>query len=247
MMRTIWNGVAFIAVVNLLAVLGFGAWLGQTDRLSVERLRDVRRILAPTLAEAEAAQVAAQAESDAADVEAREAALRENPPLPAAERIMADDLSEDVAAQQIQLVRQEVRERQSELSLRVGQLESDRRDFEAERQAWLDSIAAEAERRSDEQFAKAVKLYGTLKPKDSKAMMVEIIAGGDRAQVVRYLDALPTRTAAKILAEFKTPEERGLASGLLEDLRRLDRPSPAPENAPEQPSDEQPPLDQPDG
>ena len=51
-MRTLWNMIAFLAVVNLLAIgLAIG-WLGWTERLDQDRLDEVRELFRIPTAEA---------------------------------------------------------------------------------------------------------------------------------------------------------------------------------------------------
>ena len=54
-MKTLWNVLAFMAVVNLLAMAGFVGWLWQSQRLSVDRLEQVRELLKLTIPEQEEA------------------------------------------------------------------------------------------------------------------------------------------------------------------------------------------------
>ena len=43
-MRTLWNAIAFLAVVNLLALAFAGGWLYRTGRLDRDRIEAVREI-----------------------------------------------------------------------------------------------------------------------------------------------------------------------------------------------------------
>lgn len=50
-MKSLWSVVSFLAVVHLLALLGFLGWMYGSDRLSLERVRTVRELFAMTMAE----------------------------------------------------------------------------------------------------------------------------------------------------------------------------------------------------
>ena len=65
-MRTIWNVLSFMAVVNMLALAGLGIWLWQSGRLSAERARSVKELFVLNLTDAEAAAAAAEAAEQAA-------------------------------------------------------------------------------------------------------------------------------------------------------------------------------------
>lgn len=245
-MKTIWSIVTILALANMMAFVGFVGWLGGTGRLSPERFREIRSILAPTVAEAAAAQAEVDA-AEAADAEAAaEAERTANPPLTPTAVLARREVALDASAQAVQRIRQEVSERQAELQRQVDALATARAEFEAERTAWEDEREATAARASDEQFTKLVGLFGALKPKDATALLKEMEAVGEREEVVRLLDALPTRTTAKIIAELKTPEDRTLASALLGRLRDLGRELPGIET-PVEPSADVDPLEQPDG
>ena len=83
-MRTLWNAVSFLAVVNLLALLILAGWLWRSDRVDGGRLRQIRAMLAETVGDEQARLAAAEAESAAAASEASAAERAQNPPLPGA-------------------------------------------------------------------------------------------------------------------------------------------------------------------
>lgn len=70
-MRTLWNAIAFVAVVNLLALAFAGGWMWRTGRLDRTRLEAVREIFRLPI-EAEAAEEAAAAQAVADEAAARE-------------------------------------------------------------------------------------------------------------------------------------------------------------------------------
>jgi hypothetical protein len=220
-MRMLWQAVSFIAVVNLLAIAILIGWLASSGRLSRERMLAVRELLAPTIAEAQAAADAEAAEAEAAQAAAQEAVRRANPPLASEAHLstIADYQRANLQAEQ-RMVDQAAQLRE-DLESRMGQLERDREAFEAEKLAWRDSIRAEHDQRSDEQFRKTVALYESVKPALAKDWLMNLIEVGESEQVVAYLNAMQTRAAKKILEQFKGEAEGELAAQLLEDLRSL--------------------------
>ena len=76
------------------------------------------------------------------------------------------------------------------------------------------------EQEGSEQFSKAVKLYQSLKPPVAKAMMSTLIQGNAIDTVVAYLNALQTRKASQIVAEFEN-DDPTLAADLLERIKHL--------------------------
>lgn len=245
-MKTLWSATAFIAVVNLLAILGGIGFLAATDRLDGDRVREVRAVLAPTRAEAAAAK--AEAEAAAAAEEAAELAAerRANPPL-SPEATLAERTRDGASDRRlVNLVRQESRERREELLALRAEIDRERQDFEAEKAAWEARRADDADALADAQFQKTVRLFGAMKPKDVRARIVAMDGRGERDVAVRILDALAIRQAAKVLAEFKSEEEARLASDLLTGLRELGR-DPSDLVGPTETSDDVDPLDEPGG
>ncbi len=218
-MRTAWNIVSFLAVVNLLALLGFVGWLWQSDRLSTERIEELRTVLATTNAQdieqaRDAAAVAQQVQA-----EQHEQARRSDPPMPAPQQIAAVNL---VREQQQRAIARLEDERDLLLAQLDGvhrEYEDSQQTFQQQQQQWYASIEDDRQRKQDEQFQQALKLYESIPPKQAQAMMTALVADGAMQQAVAYLDAMNARAASKIIREFKTAAETELAKQLLEELR----------------------------
>jgi hypothetical protein len=217
-MRTLWKIIAVLAVANLIGLVLFVGWLKASDRLSLDRLRKVREIIAPTLsAEAEAAKTA-EDQAKAAAKEKAEADRTAGPPESASDRIArnADDAdAKEQAAlrkerEQQDLARQLVRERQALDALRA-QLEADRSAFEATRT----KAAADAK---SVQFKQALVTLESQKAKDAYTVLRALVDANKTELVVNYLAAMQDRTRAKVLAEFIKADEK-MAAGLLDQLR----------------------------
>ena len=69
-MKSLWSTVSFLSVVHLLALLMFIGWLAQSDRLSMDRLHQLRDMFEPTVTDAESAAEAAADEASRAENEA---------------------------------------------------------------------------------------------------------------------------------------------------------------------------------
>ena len=86
-MKTVWNGLSFLAVVNLLALLMFVGWLWKTDRLDADRVEHVRSMFARTISDDQAADEEAEKQGQLVRREQAEQVRRQEPPLPSAERV----------------------------------------------------------------------------------------------------------------------------------------------------------------
>lgn len=208
--------VGMLAVANVLALAGFFGWLKSTDRLSGERVQKIRAMLAETVTAEKARLAAEQAEAEAAKNKDEEIRQQQQPPLTAAEQLAVGREGEDMRRQIVERLRREAedlrrtlqRER-DEVEASAARLKREREEFEAMRKRI-------AELEGSQQFEKSVKLYESLKPAQTRGMFEQLIARGETDQVVAYLNAMQSRAATKVLAEFKDPK---VASDLLERLR----------------------------
>lgn len=217
-MRTIWLMVSTMAIANLLALAGFAGWLAASGRLSRERLHAMREVFALTIVEQHAheeeerAALELQAKAEAEQARVGLAPMTSEHQIKLAESVTevaqrrharmqreANDLRDSIASERAELDR-----RRAEFERRVEEFEARRNEI----------LAEEGSR----QFQKAVELYRSLKPPIARAMMASLVREGEIDVVVSYLNALPTRTSAKIVAEFQK-EDAALAAELLERIR----------------------------
>lgn len=234
-MRRAWDIVSFLAVIHLLALLGFVGWLWQSGRLSGERVQNIRAMLAMTIAQEkdQALQDAAEAEKKRLDAVA--AARRANPPMPAAQHNEAINTLRE--QQQRALDRLE-----DEKKLLLAQLNRISRDYDTAKSAfleqqrqWYASVESERKRKEDEQFKQALKLYESIPAKQARDMLLKLVADtGGMEQAVAYLDAMNPRAAAKILREFKSDPQTELAKELLEELRTFGVIDAGPQESPDE-------------
>lgn len=213
-MKSLWSVVSFLAVVHLLALILFLGWLYGTDRLSVERVRNVRELFAMTMTD------------EKMQKEEQEQAPEENQENESSMFQMSStrqiELLTDVQRQELmatQRMKDESEMHSRQFSLLNQKIALEREEFETERRRWEEATGADRERKTNEQFAQTVSQYESLPAKQGKQILIELINSGSREQAVAYLDAMKPRAASKILKEFKSPEEIILAAELLEELR----------------------------
>jgi colicin import membrane protein len=218
-MKRLWNIISFIALVNLLSLGLFVAWLAQSGRLNVARISRIHDLLATTIA-AEQAAAEEQAQQAAREqAEAAERARQANPPLPSTAQVQNASLTRDQTDAALARVGEETTRLRGQLDARAAELDQREQDFRTARAEWLASIEAEKQRRTDEQFLQTVRQYESAPAKIAREWMLELVDDGKQEQVVAYLDAMNPRAASKILREFKTEKEAALATELLEKLR----------------------------
>lgn len=217
-MKSVWNVVSVVAVANLLALLGLVAWLGASDRLDADRLRAIRRALAPTIShervEAEAAAARAAQEAAAAAVLAKVG----SPPVNAAERLNLKLEQSDVDRQKLARFQKEIDDLRRALLLERAQFERDRAAFEATRAAFDDERRRIAEIEGDAQFQKTLTTLEQLKPDKAKLALQQLLDAGGEDQVVAYLNGMQDRVRTKVIDEFLASDAK-VAAGLLERIR----------------------------
>ena len=210
-MKRIWNVFAVLAIANLLAIGGFVGWLGATDRLSVERLRSLREILKPTVAEQSAQEARLSTEAAAKTKADAEATRRSGTPESSDQRIEDRRQTQDVLDQQLVRMKEEARQikeqiqaKQADLERQAAALDAARKEFD-QRQAEWKQLA------QDENFQQAVGVLEAQKPVDAMKVLTAILDGAPLPQtadssapqknkreiVIRYLAAMADRTRAR--------------------------------------------------
>ena len=115
----------------------------------------------------------------------------------------------DRRKRELQDLQMQVAAEQKRLAETSAALEGDRKDL-AERRLQAEQAAA------DKGFADSLKLYSTMPGKQAKAVFMDM---PDEA-AARFLQAMPPRTATKIVKEFKTPAEIARINRVLERIRQ---------------------------
>lgn len=239
-MKRLWNIVAVLALANVIGVAGFVGWLKATDRLNMDRLRQVRVMLTPTLTEeaakAEEGRVAAEAEAKKQKEEARLA----GPPESAAASIDRQRQSDDAVVQTVLRARREIEDLRRQLLEERAKLDSEWTTLAADKKKWTGEHE-EAERLlASKQFKQALTTLESQKPKDAQQLL-KLMHGGQglpaggagtapanagngavaesSSRAVMYLAAMQDRTRGKVLAEW-VKDDPQVAADLLEQLRR---------------------------
>jgi len=237
-MRRIFDIIAAVGLINLLALIMLVLWLWSSDRLDRDRLDRLRALLSPTIAQERESLAAMERDAERAKAQ-REAELRdEHLPPPSEVRLELVRSADSAAAQAEARLRDQVAHLRRELMDGISRLQRDRDDFEAERAGWLASIEAERTRRTDEQFAKAVRQLELLPPRNARDILLNLaVTPKGMETTVAYLDAMAPRNAARILRELKDEAQTAVATDLLEALRTFG----LTETDTDTPHDQQPP------
>jgi hypothetical protein len=203
-MKKLWNALVLALAANFLLAAGAVAWLYQTGRLDRERVAAIRKIVLdhpePPEPKEEAAQPPAATTRPSMSLEAL---LDKHTGKRAGEQVEVVQQAFDAQSVLLDRRRREVEDLASQVARQQEKLAEDRAALEAERRGLTDREAAARGAAGDKGFQDSLKMYSAMPARQVKGVFVSM---PDEA-VVRYLRALPPRTATKIVKEFKTPEE----------------------------------------
>ena len=222
-MKTIGIILLALLLAHLVAV-GIGvAWLGATDRLSKERLYQVKAIFVPTIKEEKARleeeEKSTLAQKAVLDEKARMEEVADGPTT-VNDRLEQDQTKRDLVLAKIQRLQREMNDMNRNLEFAKLQLSHDKKQLTEEREAFKKFKEDMENQRMDADFERVVNTYSKLKPKLAKQAFIDLIKQGSNDMVVEYLAAMPLRKSASILNQFKDDAEIPIAANLLEQLRQ---------------------------
>ena len=136
MIRSAWLVVSTIAVANLLAILGFVGWLVSSDRLTLDRLEEIRAMVAPTVAEQLEAERAAEAEAESERARLEDGGNLGAVPISAKDRLNILREVDEVSRQRFERMERETRDLQRQLQAELDAIAAEREAFEKMRDAF---------------------------------------------------------------------------------------------------------------
>jgi septal ring factor EnvC (AmiA/AmiB activator) len=215
-MKKLLGVLVLVLAVNFLAVAGGVGWLfasGAADKAKVAAVRDLLWPK-PPVAEAVATQPSTQPAVKATDLLddllAKYAGRRAGEQVELIQQsVDAQGASLDRRARELDNLLAQILREKEELTRKSGALEAERKRVAAQE----DEQKALA---GEKGFQDSLKLYSSMSGKQAKA---SFLAMSDD-MVVRYLQSMPQRTAAKIIKEFKSPDEQDRINRVLERMRQ---------------------------
>lgn len=216
-MKRLWDVLVLTLAVNFLVLAGGVGWLYSSGRLDRERVAKVKEILFPPPAPPAAATT--QPASDGATTQ----------PTLRLDELLARQANR-TAGQQVEFIRatfdaqmaqldrrtRELGDLKAQIDLANTRLASDRAALDADRKKLTDEQQQAAKLASDQGFQDSLALYISMPAKQVKTVFMTL----NDDVVKRYLEAMPARTAAKIVKEFKSPDEIARVEGILEKMRK---------------------------
>ena len=217
-MKKLLHVLVLLLAVHFLAVAGAVGWLFQSGKLDRDKATAIRDMVFPATAPAEVVttQPATQPAAEPSGGVKLDELLAKYAGRRAGEQVELIQQSIDGQAATLDrrareldnLMGQILREKE-ELALKSGALD-------AERQRLVQQQKQQAAQAGDKGFQDSLNLYTAMPGKQAKsafmAMPDELVA--------RYLQAMPPRTATRIIKEFKSAEEQERVNRVLERVRQ---------------------------
>jgi len=215
-MKKIIGLILTLAAVHFVAVVAAAGYLLASGRLSRDNTQRITEILFPPPASQPASQPATQP-------------VATTRPLLKLEELLAKQAGRP-ATEQVEFIRNAFDEQMGQLERRLREMEDLQRTIEAARdqlardrvtlaarQKTLDERESEAARiENDAGFQAELQLYTSMPPEQVK----RVFLGLDDQIVARYLQAMPPRTASKIIREFESTEEMSRLGLIFDRIRR---------------------------
>ncbi len=214
-MKRIINVLVLTCALNFIFVLLGGGLLLTRSHMDREKFAAVKKLLfetsQPTTMEVASTQPVATTEP--ADRLAQ--LLAENSGLPAGKQI--DFIRQTFNAEMAELDRRqrELQDLSHQIELSRQQTKADREKLQQAQKALADAQEQQRKLASNQGFQDSLELYNAMAAKQVKTIFMTL----DDDTVVAYLDAMEPRVAAKIIKEFKLPEETTKIQKVLEKIR----------------------------
>lgn len=222
-MRTIFTAFILVLIINVLALGTLAGWLGASGRLSKDRVRDVVSIFGQTIEE----ESRLAAEADEAEREAQalaERAIRmkqvSNGPVTPEVRLESIQVVDEQTRALLERQKVEGRALKRQLDVQQRLVEQRLAELDVKQKAFDQAIADKIEAMQKDDFKEAIAMLEGIPPKQAKQVIQRWLIDGAEMQVVNYLSAMEERKAAKVLKEFKQPNEVAQAATLIEQLRQ---------------------------
>jgi hypothetical protein len=228
-MSKLWTILSVLGVANFLAVLGLVAWLGMSQRLSLDRVRAVKTALVETIP-AEAERLAEEEKKKADEAKILETKAKEQKPTMTAQEKLAVRLeATELDIQNFKKLQSDIEAMQTNLRAQADLLATERVKFEKDKAAF-ETLRKEVEAKTgDDQFKKTLAVLEGMDTKNAVATVKEILAGIDPGtaaglpatgedRALRYLNAMTPTKRTEIL-NLMAKGEPALAAKLLERLR----------------------------
>jgi hypothetical protein len=214
--KNLFNALVLMLAINFLVVAGGAGWLYQSGHLDNARALAIRDVLFPPPAQPATQPTAATTQpalSPTARLEellARHSGVKTNE-----EQVEFLQHSFDAQMGEIDQRQRQLEDLQRLVASAQEKLKADRANLDADRQKLTADQEASARLASDQGFQDSLNLYNAMPAAQVKTVFLSL----DDKTVIEYLRAMTPRVAAKVIKEFKTPDETTRIRRILDEMR----------------------------
>jgi flagellar motility protein MotE (MotC chaperone) len=212
--KRLLNVIVLALALNFLLLAGGVGWLRSSGHLDRSRANAIKLILFPATTQSSGT-AANTAQPTTRPMARLEALLDREAGKSGIEQVQDIQNSVDEQSALIERSRRELDSLRTQVELAREDLESKQQAIDQRTQE-LSAREEEAQRlAADKGFQDSLALYQAM----PAAKVKQIFLGLDDATIVNYLQAMQPRNAAKILKEFKSPDETARIQRVLEKMR----------------------------
>lgn len=241
-MKAVWNVLVLALAINFLLLAGGVGWLFKTGKLDHDKVQAIRDLVFPNPPPAEATTQPAAAGATTQPFFNLDELLARHLGQRAGDQVEAIQHTIDAQSAQLDRRRRELEDLQAQVATEQKALAEANGGVEAERKRLAEEQRQTQAQAEDKGFEDSLKLYSSMQGKQVKQIFLAL----PDDTVVRYLEAMPPRSASRIMREFKSPAEVERIHRIMERMRQgqpTTRPadesvaSPAPGGSPAAPSE----------
>jgi hypothetical protein len=213
-MKKILSLIAGVLALNFLAVAGGVGYLFKSGHLDKSRITAIKEILfppPPAAVTVAGTEVPATQPSMQLDELLKKAAGRS-----AEEQVEFIQRSFDSRIAELDLRQRQLNDQQHQIDFGRQRLIADRTALDAEKKQLKAAEDQAALQASDQGFQDTLQLYSNMPSKQVKSIFMTL----SDETMMRYLEAMPPKSAAKIIKEFKSPDETDRIQKVLERMRQ---------------------------
>jgi len=215
-MKKLITVLMFTLALNFLAAAGGVGYLFQTGKLDKAKIAQIKEVVLGKAGAQSTTQPSAATNNPANSKMNLSNLMAKQSGRSAVEQI--EFLSRTFDAQMLELdqKQRQVSDLQKQVDLANQKLAMDRSALD-KREKDLATREQEAQKLQDDAgFQSSLALYNAMPPKQVKTMFMSL----NEQTVQQYIQAMDTRTAGKIIKEFKTPDETSFIQRVLERIRQ---------------------------
>jgi len=214
-MKKILSLISLVLAINFLAVAGAVGYLAGTKKIDREKLTAIREIVFPKEAPPSTQPAVEEPGATVSPVLRLEELLARQAGRSATEQVEFIQTTFDAKQQELDRRQRELVDLKRQVDLARDQLSRDRAVLSTGQKDLKAGQDLSQKLQDDQGFQDTLALYSSMGAKQVKTIFMTL----DEQVMQRYLQAMPPRTATKIVKEFKTQQELERVQRVLERMR----------------------------